>query len=167
MYGSAYDDIYQNADDEFMALFAQKTMQFVRAPDENVFIAPFNLIEIVLVVLFEWWMPKRQYEFLNDVVMAIIYSPLLVVAAIFETRTAHEIRRNRSRGEADDDTVEEWEEMEDSVDFEADGWSKVCERVKSNLEEEPAVLEVRKLRGEVEELKRILEEFVGKGGKKS
>ncbi|KAL2111114.1 hypothetical protein VUR80DRAFT_262 [Thermomyces stellatus] len=167
LFGSAYDDIYQNADDEFMGLFAQKTMQFVRAPDENVFIAPFNLIEIVLVVLFEWWMPKRQYEFLNDVVMAVIYSPLLVVAAFFETRTAHEIRRNRSRGEADDDTVEEWEQMEDSVDFEADGWAKVCEDVKSNLEDDPAVLEVRKLRAEVDELKKLVEELAGKGAQAS
>lgn len=150
-----------------MALFAQKTMQFVRAPDENVYIAPFNLIEIVLVVLFEWWMPKRHYELLNDIVMAVIYSPLLVVAAFFETRTAHEIRRNRSRGEADDDTVEEWEEMEDSVDFEAEGWAKICEGVKSNLEVEPAVAEVRKLRGEVEELKRLVEELAGKGGQAS
>ena len=125
-----------------MALFAQKTMQFVRAPDENVFIPPFNLIEMVLVVLFEWWMPKAQYELLNDVVMGIIYSPLLVVAAWFETREAHEIRSNRSRGEEDDDRVEEWEEMEDSVNFEAEGWDKICAGVKSNLEEEPAVLEV-------------------------
>lgn len=167
MYGSAYDDIYQNADDEFMGLFAQKTLQFVRAPDENVFIAPFNLIEIVLVILFEWWMPKRQYEFLNDVVMAVIYSPLLVVAAFFETRTAHEIRRNRSRGEADDDTVEEWEELEDSMDFEADGWGKICESVKSNLEDEPAVVEVRKLREEVEDLRRLIEELAGKGAQAS
>lgn len=39
LYNSAYEDITDNAIDEFMALFSQKTMQFVRAPDENVFIA--------------------------------------------------------------------------------------------------------------------------------
>jgi hypothetical protein len=39
LYNSAYEDITDNAIDEYMALFAQKTMQFVRAPDENVFIA--------------------------------------------------------------------------------------------------------------------------------
>lgn len=147
-----------------MALFAQKTMQFVRAPDENVYIAPFNLIEMVIVVLFEWWMPRPQYEFLNDVVMAVLYSPLLVVAAFLESRTAHAVRRNRSRGEEDDDTVEEWEQMEGAVDFESDGWGKICEEVKSNVEEEPAVLEVRRLRGEVEELKRAVEGLVARGG---
>ncbi|SPO01513.1 related to YVC1 - vacuolar cation channel [Cephalotrichum gorgonifer] len=165
LYGSAYDDIYQNADDEFMALFAQKTMQFVRAPDENVFIAPFNLIEMVLVVLFEWWMPKAYYELLNDIVMAILYSPLLVVAAFFETRAAHSIRLNRSRGDDDDDTIEEWEQMEEDVDFEAEGWAKVCEEVKSNVEVEPAVLEVQRLRVEVEELKKMVERLAGVAGK--
>jgi hypothetical protein len=62
LYNSAYEDIYENADDEYLALFAQKTMQFVRAPDENVFIAPFNLIEVFLLVIpLEWWMTKKVY----------------------------------------------------------------------------------------------------------
>lgn len=39
LYNSAYEDITDNAIDEYMALFSLKTMQFVRAPDENVFIA--------------------------------------------------------------------------------------------------------------------------------
>lgn len=39
LYNSAYEDVTDNAVDEYMALFSQKTMQFVRAPDENVFIA--------------------------------------------------------------------------------------------------------------------------------
>ncbi len=38
LYNSAYEDITENAIDEYMALFSQKTLQFVRAPDENVFI---------------------------------------------------------------------------------------------------------------------------------
>jgi hypothetical protein len=38
LYNSAYEDIAGNAIDEYMAIFALKTMQFVRAPDENVFI---------------------------------------------------------------------------------------------------------------------------------
>jgi hypothetical protein len=131
-------------------------MQFVRAPDENVYIAPFNLIELVVAAIFEWWMERKTYEHLNDIVMGVLYSPLLVVAAYFETRTAHDIHRNRSRGEEDDDTVEEWEQMIRDVDFEAEGWTKKVHSVKSNVEEEPAVLEVRKLQVEVAELKEML-----------
>ena len=63
LYNSAYEDIYENANDEYLALLAQKTMQFVRAPDENVFIAPFNLIEVFLLTIpFEWWMNKKLYK---------------------------------------------------------------------------------------------------------
>jgi hypothetical protein len=43
LYNSAYEDISGNAIDEYMAIFAQKTMQFVRAPDENVFIPRMSL----------------------------------------------------------------------------------------------------------------------------
>ncbi|GAP90365.1 putative potassium ion channel Yvc1 [Rosellinia necatrix] len=160
LYNSAYEDVYGNSDDEYLALFAQRTMQFVRAPDENVFIAPFNLIEIFFLLLpFEWWMPKRQYERLNDIVMAIIYSPLLFCAAIFEVRVAKDVRRNRRRGEDDDDTIEEWEQMADDIDFEGEGWAKKVDESKANVEDDIAVLEVRQLRSEVNELKGLLEKL--------
>ena len=133
-------------------------MQFVRAPDENVFIAPFNLIEIFLLIIpFEWWMPKKRYEQLNDIVMAVIYSPLLIVAAFFEVNKAREIRRNRARGEEDEDTVEEWEQMAGEVDFESEGWAKKVAESKSNVEEEKAVIEVRELKEEIKALKAMLE----------
>ncbi|KAM0348615.1 hypothetical protein ACHAPU_004050 [Fusarium lateritium] len=156
LYNSAYEDIYENADDEYLALFAQKTMQFVRAPDENVYIAPFNLVEMVISALFEWWMPKSTYEFINDCVMATLYSPLLFVAAWNERRDARKIRRNRSRGEDDDDQIHEWEQFNEDLDMEAEGWTKTCESVKPNVEDEPAVIEVRKLRAELDELKTML-----------
>ncbi|KAH8912687.1 hypothetical protein BR93DRAFT_948814 [Coniochaeta sp. PMI_546] len=157
LYNSAYEDIYDNANDEFLALFSQKTMQFVRAPDENVFIPPFNLIEVFLLAIpLEWWMSKKRYERLNDIVMGIIYFPLLLAAAYFEMRTAQDIRTNRSRGDEDDDTVEEWEQMAAEVDFEADGWNKHVDTAKPNVEEDTAVLEVRKLQIEVEKLKEMI-----------
>jgi len=160
LYNSAYEDIYDNSDDEYLALYAQKTMQFVRAPDENVFIAPFNLVEVFLLVIpFEWWLPKKQYERLNDIVMAIIYFPLLFCAAILEVQTAKSVRQNRRRGEEDDDTVEEWEQMADQVDFEGEGWAKKVNESKANVEEDAAVLEIRELRSEVDQLKGLLEKL--------
>ncbi|GAB1318569.1 Calcium channel yvc1 [Madurella fahalii] len=157
LYNSAYEDIYDNANDEYLAMFAQKTMTFVRAPDENVYIPPFNLIEIFLIALpFEWWMDRKRYEHLNDIVMGFIYSPLLLVSSYFEMRAARDIRSNRARGEEDDDTVEEWEQLMGQVDFEADGWTKQVEAARSNLEEDPAVSEVKRLREEVEKLKELV-----------
>ncbi|KAK7748685.1 Calcium channel yvc1 [Cytospora paraplurivora] len=168
LYNSAYQDIYDNANDEYLALFAQKTMMFVRAPDENVFIAPFNLIEVFLLAIpFEWWMPKKQYERLNDIVMGFIYSPLLLVAAVFETQAAKEIRANRARGDDDDDTIEEWEQMQGEIDFEADGWNKTVNQARTNLAIDATVAEVQKLRADVEKLQDLvlqLTKTIGKGG---
>lgn len=161
LYNSAYEDITDNAIDEYMGLFAQKTMQFVRAPDENVFIAPLNLIELFLLIIpFEWWLPRHVYARLNDYVMATIYSPLLLVAAVFETRSADHVRNNRCRGEEDDDEVEEWEQMSCEIDFEAEGWTKKVEGAKSNVEVDLAVFEVRELKHEVLELKKLIEGLV-------
>jgi hypothetical protein len=155
LYNSAYQDVTDNAADEYMALFAQKTMQFVRAPDENVFIAPFNLIEIFfLIIPFEWWLPDRLYAILNVYVMTVVYAPVLLVAAWFEARSARRVRSNRRRGEQDDDTIEEWEHL--SIDVESEGWSKKVENAKPNVEDDTATVEVRQLRSEVMELKDLL-----------
>lgn len=157
LYNSAYEDITGNATDEYMALFSQKTMQFVRAPDENVFIAPFNLIEMFLLILpFEWWMNDKTYDRINDYVMAVIYSPLLIVTAFLEQREAWVVKANRRRGDEDEDVTQEWEQVLQDCDFEADGWDKKVQGTKPNVEFDTAVLEVRALRKEVSELKDML-----------
>ncbi|KAI1432891.1 hypothetical protein GGR50DRAFT_552571 [Xylaria sp. CBS 124048] len=168
LYNSAYQDIYDNSDDEYLALFAQKTMQFVRAPDENVFIAPFNLIEIfVLVIPFEWWVPREQYERMNDVVMAVLYSPVLFFAAIIEVRSAKAVRRNRRRGEEDEGTTEEWDQMADLVDFEEDGWAKKVGESKANVRDDLAVLEIRRLQKDVKALRGLVVELGKRLGEKN
>ncbi|KAG9244058.1 hypothetical protein BJ878DRAFT_507946 [Calycina marina] len=162
LYNSAYEDITSESNDEYMALFAQKTMQFVRAPDENVFIAPLNLIELFcLIIPLEWWMPKDMYAKLNDVVMAVAYSPLLLVAAWWETKSAKKVKGNRMRGQDDDDEEEEWEQM--SGDFmEEEGWDKKVASVKPNVVDDTATVAVQELREEVKELKELLLKVVEK-----
>ncbi|EMD86067.1 hypothetical protein COCC4DRAFT_202922 [Bipolaris maydis ATCC 48331] len=164
LYNSAYEDITSAAIDEYMALFSQKTMQFVRAPDENVFIAPFNLIEMVFLILpFEWWMDQKRYDRLNDMVMAVIYSPLLLITAMLEQQEAWLVKENRRRGEDDEDVTMEWEQVLHGCDFEADGWDKKVQACKPNVEFDTAVLEVRALRKEVAELKDMLKTLVEGG----
>ena len=160
LYNSAYQDITDNATDEYLALFAQKTLQFVRAPDENVFIAPLNLIEIFFLIgPLEWWMPKDTYNRLNCYIMAIIYSPLLIVTAAFETHQAHAVRNNKRRGAEDEGECEEWEQLLDQCDFEADGWDKRVEETKPNIEQS-AITECKELRKELAELKGMLEKVL-------
>ncbi|EXJ54015.1 hypothetical protein A1O7_09352 [Cladophialophora yegresii CBS 114405] len=157
LYNSAYEDITENAIDEYMAMFAQKTLQFVRAPDENVFIAPFNLIELLFLILpFEWWMDSHRYERLNNYVMGLIYFPVLLVTAAVEAVDARSVRSNRSRGEEDDDTIQEWEEMAGELDFESEGWDKKVQSTRPIVEVDADVVEIRQLKEQVEELHRLV-----------
>ena len=165
LFNSAYESVTDNAIDEYLGLFAAKTMQFVRAPDENVFIPPFNLVELFgLILPLEWWMPRDRYQRINRAVMGVIYSPILLVTAWLETRTARNVNRNRVRHEADDDRIEEWEQLfgeEGGLDFEADGWAKKVADSRPNVETDAAVLEIRELKGKVEELSRAVEGLKG------
>ena len=109
-------------------------------------------------------MPTARYERLNNYVMAVLYSPLLLITAYIETKQAHAVRHNRRHGESDEDTVEEWEQMDDELDFEAEGWSKKVENTKPNVETDAAVLEIREVMGKVEELLKKVEDLKGKIG---
>lgn len=169
LYGTAYSDITENSADEYMALFSQKCLQFVRAPDDNVFIPPLNLLETLCLVLpLEWWMDKKLYERVNDVVMAVIYAPLLVVTAALEQQTARRVKGNRRKGEEDDDTVEEWEQLgwkpdtaADAIDGATDaGDRKWCEKVAQtdpDIRTDKVSAQLRQVQAEMAMLKELLE----------
>ena len=89
--------------------------------------------------------------------MGVLYSPLLLITAFLETRSAHSVRHNRRHGESDEDTTEEWEQMAGQVDFESDGWAKKVEGTRPNVETDGAVVEIRELRRQVEELRKVVE----------
>jgi hypothetical protein len=76
---------------------------------------------------------------------------------------AHVVRSNRRRRAKDDDTIEEWEQLANECDFEDDGWAKKVEETKPNVEIAGDIIEVRKLRDEVKELKALIEEVLKKG----
>jgi len=161
LYSSAYADVTEDATDEYMALFAQKAIQFIRAPDENVFIPPFNLIEFFLCILpLSWWMNAATYTWWNNVVMGVIYSPLLCITAFLEVRMAKRVTFNRKRGEQDEETTEEWEEMGWKPEHEDEQWTKKVESTKPNVEVDGTTMEVRELKNQVAELKELLERLV-------
>ena len=157
LYNSAYEETTSNATDEYLALFALKCLQFVRAPDDNVFIPPFNLIEIFcLIIPFEWWMAKETYAKLNDFVMAIIYAPLLIITATLETNDARKVRVNRKRGEDDEDTVEEWEQSGWKVEDSDKEWCEMVNKTSPNVRVDPTLQEITSLKKEVQELKEMV-----------
>ena len=111
-------------------------------------------------------MSKDSYKRLNDYIMATIYSPLLVVTAALETREAHTVKSNRRRRADDDDVIEEWEQLAGECNFKEDGWAKRVEDTKPNVEIPGDIVEVRKLRDEVKELKELLEKVLQKENQK-
>jgi len=157
LYNQAYTDVTENAVDEYLALFSTKTLQFVRAPDENVFIPPFNLIEVFgLIIPFEWWMAKKTYAKLNDWVMKLVYSPFLVMIAFYEVHVARKVAANRAKGDADDDHMEEWEELRDEVDMESEGWTKKVAANVPNVEEDLSSVGFKGLRKDVKDIKEMV-----------
>jgi hypothetical protein len=132
-----------------LRLYGTSTYDYAYPPFNlvpNIFSLAFNLIEIFLLILpFEWWLPTARYERLNNFVMGILYSPLLLITAFLETREARHVKHNRLHGESDEDRVEEWEQMDGVIDLEGEGWAKKVESTRPNVETDAAVLEIREV----------------------
>ena len=95
--------------------------------------------------------------------MGIVYFPFLVIIAWIESRSAYKVRANRAKGEEDDDETEEWEELQGEVDILGDGWEQQVAEGVPDVDKDPAVVEILKLRGEIEELRALIKEQGAKG----
>jgi len=88
LFASAYSEIVSDAEAQFLAFFAEKTIGMIRAPDSYVYPAPFNLIEIILVAPFESFpniqLSNENYARLNRYVMTTIFIIPLSIIALFE-----------------------------------------------------------------------------------
>ncbi|KAG6329502.1 hypothetical protein ID866_9587 [Astraeus odoratus] len=86
LFASAYSDIVEDVEAQYMAFFAEKTVAMIRAPDSYVYPAPFNLVEIFLVAPFETVVPLQQgtYAKLNRVVMTTVFFIPLCIIAVYE-----------------------------------------------------------------------------------
>ncbi|RDB19925.1 Calcium channel YVC1 [Hypsizygus marmoreus] len=106
LFSSAYSDVVDDAEAQYLAFFAAKTVGMIRAPDSFVYPAPFNLIEMVFIAPFEF-LPKfrlsaNAYAKLNRYVMVtIFFIPLAFIAfseATFD-RQKHTWMNNWLRGD--------------------------------------------------------------------
>jgi len=61
LFSSAYSDVVADAEAEYLAFFAEKTVAMIRAPDVYVYPAPFNLVEIFFVAPFESFLSQSTY----------------------------------------------------------------------------------------------------------
>lgn len=125
LYSTAYAEVSDNATSEYLWQYSGKILRFVRAPDDKVFVPPFNLIEVFLLQIpLSWWLPYTSYATVCDTVMTIIYSPMLVWVASHESREAKRIQYNRERHVADDANEEDTEwDLKDGFDPDAEDTS--------------------------------------------
>lgn len=101
LYANAYQKVVDNAGDEYMALMCQKTLRFIRAPDEEVYVPPLNIIEF-FVHPTTFIISAENARKLNRFIMTILYFPVLVLVAMREVRDARRIQYNRMKNLEDD-----------------------------------------------------------------
>ncbi|KAF8507846.1 calcium activated cation channel [Hysterangium stoloniferum] len=85
LFASAYQTVVDDAEAEYLAFFANKTVALIRAPDQYVYPPPFNFIEILFVIPFEPLLSQKNYAKLNRYVMIVIFFLPLCVLAFFES----------------------------------------------------------------------------------
>lgn len=102
--------IIDHAIDEFLGLFAGKTLEYIRAPDEHAFCPPYNLIQVCLLRPLSPFINHKTFHILNHVIMNIVYFPSLVIIALYESKiqSVH-LEKCRLAGLSDDDVSSGWE----------------------------------------------------------
>lgn len=101
LYANAYQKVVDNAVDEYLALMCQKTLRFIRAPDEDVYVPPLNIIEAFVHPLMSICTQGCRRT-ISHFIMTILYFPILFIVAIREIRVAKRIQYNRMRKLEDD-----------------------------------------------------------------
>jgi len=85
LFSSAYSDVVGDAEAEYLAFFAEKTVAMIRAPDTYVYPAPFNLIETFFVAPFEPLLNQSAYLKLNRILMTVLFFIPMTVVALYES----------------------------------------------------------------------------------
>ncbi|KAG2013304.1 calcium activated cation channel [Coprinopsis cinerea AmutBmut pab1-1] len=89
LFSSAYADVVEDAEAQYLAFFASKTIGMIRAPDSFVYPAPFNIIETFFIAPFEFFpiihLSKKNYAKLNRYVMGMLFFIPLTIIAVYES----------------------------------------------------------------------------------
>ncbi|SNX85313.1 related to YVC1 - vacuolar cation channel [Melanopsichium pennsylvanicum] len=87
-FGTAYSDVVDSADEVYAAFFCQKVVAMVRAPDQFVYLPPFNLLEAFIIAPLEWVLSHDAYAKLNHSVQSVLFALPLMCIAFYESRSA-------------------------------------------------------------------------------
>ena len=87
-FGTAYSDVVDSADEVYAAFFCQKVIAMVRAPDQFVYLPPFNLLEALVIAPLEWVTSHETYARINYTVQSVLFAVPLMWIAFYESRKA-------------------------------------------------------------------------------
>lgn len=87
LFSSAYSDVVDDAEAEYLSFFATKTVSMIRAPDTYVYPAPFNIVEILFIAPFESFLSSSNYAKLNRFFMTVLFFIPMMVIALYESRS--------------------------------------------------------------------------------
>ncbi|CCM00664.1 uncharacterized protein FIBRA_02703 [Fibroporia radiculosa] len=161
LFSSAYDDVVGDAAAEYLTYFAGKVGGMIRAPDDYVYPAPFNLVEIFFVAPLE--------SCINRYVMLVLFFIPLSGIALYEAEL--EPSKNRwikdwfSHPDEGGEPTPEFENPDVHPDDAARGleiskvsFDKLVQAFPDTTHSSEAVLvaEIRQLKDQMEELKQLL-----------
>ncbi|TKY89828.1 hypothetical protein EX895_001125 [Sporisorium graminicola] len=87
-FGTAYSDVVDSADEVYAAFFCQKVISMVRAPDQFVYLPPFNLLEAFVIAPLEWVTSQETYARINYTVQSVLFGVPMMWIAFYESRKA-------------------------------------------------------------------------------
>nr|GAT53044.1 predicted protein [Mycena chlorophos] len=135
LFSSAYSEVVDDAEAQYLAFFASKTVGMIRAPDSYVYPAPFNLVEVFLVEPFELFpyvhLSQRNYAALNRLVMGVMFFIPLTIIAFYEAVRVDNTRHVWIKRwlTSDDEGAEVLPESRNPEVDDADGQGKKISRV--------------------------------------
>ncbi|GAA6040060.1 hypothetical protein JCM8097_004760 [Rhodosporidiobolus ruineniae] len=84
LFSTSYSECVDDSEPTFLSFFAGKAIAAVRAPDEYIYPAPFNLVELVILPL-ELVLSKQGYARVNKYLMGTLFFLPISVIALYET----------------------------------------------------------------------------------
>jgi len=171
LFSSAYTEVTDAAEEEFLTFFAGKTVAMIRAPDNYVYPAPFNLIELVIAPL-EYIVSAKTYARINRAIMTLLFFIPIVIVTLFESyldvttnKFMRDIFEAAQEGEEEDpanrNPEAEGEEGKKICKVEFEELAKVFPDL-SQTREAPIMAEIQRLKFQMESLMKKLDELPGK-----
>ncbi|KAJ7682507.1 calcium activated cation channel [Mycena polygramma] len=179
LFSSAYSDVVDDAEAQYLAFFASKTVGMIRAPDSYVYPAPFNLIEVFLISPFELFgycsLSASAYAKLNRFVMGVVFFIPLTLIAFYESVTDGEEKHAWMKRwlSGNDEGEEDRPEYRDPEVDEANGMGRIISKVPfeelvkefPNTNQSSEALMLKEILGLKQQLAQVLEKL--DGGSKS